>query len=359
MKIGILTYHRAHNYGALLQAIATRKILEEIGHEAYYVDYYPDYHKRLYAPFHWQDFRSGGIKYMIGYLLDIPAKKKRFNIFHSFIKKEVEPYCKPLNTTYDAVLYGSDQIWRKQPYINDYNPFYFACNNIKSKKHIAFSASMGVISNSSQDKKRICEMLSRFDHISVREDDLLNLAKDLGYNDTIKTIDPTLILSKQSWEKILPTTIAPRKEYLLLYELRKGFDESAVRDFASKQGLEIVKLAETRNKNAGNARKYDNPYEFVNLIRNARFVCTSSYHGMVFSIIYGKPFYVSFASNADRAASLLSQLDISQYLLQPQQKVLPEYHHYDRSVMAEKLETLQEGSIAFLKESIKENKNEH
>ena len=49
MKIGILTYHRSHNYGALLQAIATRIVLKKMGHDAYYIDYWPDYHRRMYA----------------------------------------------------------------------------------------------------------------------------------------------------------------------------------------------------------------------------------------------------------------------------------------------------------------------
>ena len=66
MKIGILTYHRSHNYGALLQAIATRIVLKKMGHDAYYIDYWPDYHRRMYAMFNSNMLNIKHIKSSLG-----------------------------------------------------------------------------------------------------------------------------------------------------------------------------------------------------------------------------------------------------------------------------------------------------
>ena len=71
MKIGILTYHRSHNYGALLQAIATRIVLKKMGHDAYYIDYWPDYHRRMYAMFNSNMLNIKHIKSSLGYLKDL------------------------------------------------------------------------------------------------------------------------------------------------------------------------------------------------------------------------------------------------------------------------------------------------
>ena len=48
MKIGILTYHRSHNYGAVLQAYALKTYLKSLGHHVDIIDYWPEYRKGMY-----------------------------------------------------------------------------------------------------------------------------------------------------------------------------------------------------------------------------------------------------------------------------------------------------------------------
>lgn len=348
MKIGILTYHRAQNYGALLQAIAMRLVLTSLGHDVSYVDYYPKYHRRLYKPLSVDDLRSGGIRYKIGYLLTYFARKRRYDVFERFVRHNIAPYCRPMFDSYDAVVYGSDQIWRKQPFRGDYNAVYFSINLIRTSRHIAYAASMGRTDVSEYDKTRLSVWLRRFEAIGVREDDLLALVHELGRDDAVKTIDPTLLLTKEAWDEIVPERKVVARKYLLLYELRNGFIEENVRMFASQRGLEVVKLAEPKSAKPGNARLYDDPFDFVNLIRNAEFVCTSSFHGLVFSIIYGRPFYTAFSSNADRARSLLEMLGLDRYLIEPCMRELPEYQPYDGNDVTSKLQTLRESSYEFL-----------
>ena len=176
MKIGILTYHRTHNYGGCLQALAMRLFLEGQGHEVYYVDYWPDYHKRAYDIFNKDVFKHSNIKGKIRYIFSVISTysfaRKRQEIFESYLEKYVYPYCKPLAEQYDVIIYGSDQIWRKQYALNDYNPVYFGENNFRAKKHVSYAASMGILPNNEADDKRIASMLKNLDVISVRENTL-------------------------------------------------------------------------------------------------------------------------------------------------------------------------------------------
>lgn len=99
-----------------------------MGHDAYYIDYWPDYHRRMYAMFNSNMLNIKHIKSSLGYLKDLiltyKNKSKRREIMLDFIHTYIEPYCLPFSDSFDAVIYGSDQIWRKQPELNDYNPIY-------------------------------------------------------------------------------------------------------------------------------------------------------------------------------------------------------------------------------------------
>lgn len=148
MKIGILTYHRTHNYGGCLQALAMRLILENLGHTVYYIDYWPDYHKQAYSIFSLNLISSAptffsGVRSCLESLRYLPYAIKRRKKFVNFLNDCIIPFCRPLTEQYDIIVYGSDQIWRKQPSSNDYNPVYFGQNDFDAEKNVAFSASMG------------------------------------------------------------------------------------------------------------------------------------------------------------------------------------------------------------------------
>lgn len=322
MKIGILTYHRSHNYGAILQAIATRYYLKSLGHEVYYVDYFAEYHKEMYKLYPIKDIISATtLRNKVGLFLEfirqIKYKRARANNFVQVIKNFIAPYCRPMTDCFDVVIYGSDQIWRKQNLINGFDPIFFANNNIPTKKHIAFSASMGVEQLNKDDYNLLRQFLLKFSAISVREESLLKIVHTLGFSQAKMTVDPTLLLTSAQWDDIVPPQNLGLSKYLLFYDLMSGsFDENAVRLFAEKKGLKVIKLV-GRAEFAPTAtiRTTDGPFQFIDLIRNADFVCTSSYHGLVFSIIYHKQFFCSFSRNALRASSLLGQISLSNRML--------------------------------------------
>ena len=323
MKIGILTYHRSHNYGALLQAVALRTVLQKMGHEVYYVDYWPDYHRRIYSIPHFSlkeiftQPRTTIFQYR-----NICMMKKRKKNFDFFIHEYIEPYCNSLSDEYDILIYGSDQIWRKQPFINEYNPIYFGVHDIKAKKHVSYAASINSLPQTIEDKKQFASLLSNLDKISVREESTKVFLSQLGFDDVSLSLDPTLLLNKEEWNVIIPPNrnINNGKPYLLFYDLQQGtFDEKEIHRFADEKELSIIRITgKGRFTKKSNDDTTCSPVDFVNYIRNASFVITSSYHGLLFSIIFDKQFLVSFIANSQRALSILNMIDCSERMVNPQ-----------------------------------------
>lgn len=352
MKIGIVTYHRTLNYGAVMQALATRFVLEEMGHDAYYVDYWPDYHKDSYKIFSYSKFKRLGfiskIKTLISLIRDYSSKKKRIDNFEKFFQTHIYPYCRPADDSFDVVIYGSDQIWRKQKALGTYNPFYFGQNDIKTKYHIAYAASMGILPDNDADKAKVKELVSHLDKISVREEGLKHLLLSLGFENVSLSLDPTLLLNSKEWNKLLPVKPYTGEKYALLYSMgANAFDMKEVRRFADSKGLKLkilrgyatTKETETNITSAG-------PQEFIRLIKNAEYVFSSSFHGLAFSIIYGKQVFASFMNNAGRAKSLLDMIGYPERLIAPKshipQDLLPiNYSEVSRRIEPFRLESLR------------------
>lgn len=341
MKIGILTYHRAHNYGALLQAIALRKVLLNYGHEVWYIDYWPEYHQKMYAHAasgNVQAIIQGGFKRVLSFLAySLLAKKRyerRYSLFDSFIKENIIPFCKDYSSSnkYDIIIYGSDQIWRRQTELSwKFDRVYFGDNILWADRHIAYAASMGEIILSEDDKAFLIKNLERFSKIYVREDDLNEILKDLGLK-CATVLDPVFLLSPQEWERYFIIKKLYKERYVLYYRLmRDSFDEQRIRLFASKNNLKLIVLDGSVRRNNRNALTAIKPEEFISLIKYAEFVFTSSYHGLVFSLIYNKQFFASFVRNKARAESLLNKVGLGSRLLEPGGTfpLSPDYIYYD------------------------------
>lgn len=355
MKIGILTYHRSHNYGALLQAIALRKVLADMGHQVTYIDYWPAYHRQMYAAFsiRWMMSR-GGMRKQCAYLktcmTNYSVRKKRIKALNSFISKFIIPYTSSLEEKYDLVIHGSDQIWRKQPEINTYNPVYFGKNNIRAEKHVSYAASMGILPNCNADKNKLKELLSNLDCISVREQDLLELVKDLGYQATHIDLDPTLLLTSTDWVEMFE--LKKRKQdqkYALYYKIKDSFDINALQQFVRSKGLTLKVInSKALGQETDEQIMTADPVQFLNLLYNADFVFTSSFHGLAFSLLFHKPFMASFTNNAGRAASLLNALDLSDHLIQPQLVIPAHISEIDYDLVDSKLHNMRLSSIKYL-----------
>lgn len=328
MKIGILTYHRTNNYGACLQAVATRLVLEQMGHEAYYVDYWPKYHENSYKVFSLANLKSknlnGKIAYLLGAFNGIKEKKERIYNFNIFLEKYITPYCKPISEHFDVVLYGSDQIWRKQSTLNAYNPVYFGVNKSFAEKHVAFAASMGILPETAADREQVKWLVSNLDHIAVREDNLKQLLESLGYANVKRVLDPTLLLSSEEWSKSLEIESPKCTPYVLVYYVSKSaFDMSAIREFAKSKGMEVkILCGRANNSKDKNMMSTAGPKQFLSLFKNASYTFVTSFHGLAFSLIFEREFYTSFFNNSDRAKTLLNILGLESRLFPPKSQLV-------------------------------------
>ena len=355
MKIGIVTYHRTLNYGACLQAVAMRVTLEKLGHEVYYVDYWPKYHRQAYEVFSFRRFLSLGPRSRIYYLINVikwyKYRKRRICNFDYFLGQYIYPFCKPTDEPFEVIIYGSDQIWRKQRALNGYNPVYFGQNSFRTSKHVAYSASMGILPKTETDKQKVKELVSHLDKIGVRENDLLSLIQELGYKDVTLTLDPTLLLTSEEWDRLIPTTKKSCDKYMLVYSIGKvNFCMDYVYQFANKYNCKVRILSGTASADD----TYEmittaNPESFIHLIKNAEFVFTSSFHGLAFSIIYGKQFFASYSTNSNRAQTLLDLLGIKDRMLDKGAPIPVDAIPIDYSKVKVNLLDLKEKSFAYLK----------
>lgn len=296
MKIGILTYHCAHNYGAVLQCYALQEYLKCLGHEVCVINYRPSYLK--YGLFIWYNWLSLNpvkcIKKTVKQLCSFKLQYKRFTAFERFINERLNIKSINLQSTQndiDCFVFGSDQIWRKNG--NQFDPIYFGeFKAAQGHNLISYAASMGLDKLSESEKGQISKWLETFTLITVREISLKKLLSSLTDKRIDVVVDPTLLLSSNEWNKIVQRPNYS-KPYILIYQvINNPATLRIAQEAAKKNNAEIIELAsKVEMKECAHKVIYDaTPHEFIGWIANATMVVTTSFHGTAFSIIYRKPF---------------------------------------------------------------------
>lgn len=330
MKIGIVTYHRSHNYGALMQAYALKNYLISLGHDASFVDYWPSYRNNQYknfSPF----VRSGSLAKKISLFpiklieeaVTFVPRFLRTRRFDFFIKNKIlnNSYDFEQEEKYDYYIFGSDQIWRhnKLPNFNGFDYFYFGEGSQFSGEKIAYAASMGVNaidSLTSDEISKVKELLLKFKSISVREYDLSSSLKSAVDLSTSVVLDPVFLLNQNEWQALVSEVTTPKKKYILLYNLTGSQRAKALSKIASeKLNYEIIEIVGHLNRNIflKNTRAVVGPMQFLSLIMNSEFVISSSFHGVAFSIVFRKQFYsLGIGKNSSRVKSLLNIIGINE-----------------------------------------------
>lgn len=363
MKLGILTYHRSHNNGALLQALALREFLCSLGHNVSFIDYWPKYHKSMYALYDVVLVRQLSplkkLKYLIRNTLILPKKIIRRRAFNSFIRKNIEPFTLNYNDNiqYDAIIYGSDQIWRKQGRLkNKYNEIYFGENSLSADMHISYAASMGEVNLSLKDKKFLYSHLSKYVGVGVREKDLYKELKDIDLTHVNINIDPTFLLPVEFWYNKFNLKPLVAGSYVLFFNLMSGsFNKEMIEDYAKRKGLKLIILEGAVNNifRRKDTLETVGPVEFLSLIKNAEVVFTSSFHALAFSIIFQKQFWAAFKCNSERARTLLNELKIENRLIDGTIPLEDVHSQIDYELVRSQLDILVDKSKKFLMNSIK------
>lgn len=196
---------------------------------------------------------------------------------------------------YDVFVAGSDQVWNPNFHFN--SDFEFAAFAPESKR-FSYAASIGVSDIKAEHRERFVKNLNGMKMISVREEDSIELIKRLTGKDAQIHIDPTMLLEKEIYFAMeeCPPQGLPEK-YLLMYFLGNVTAEykENIQKLAEKLGVELVVLSETKGT------KYYNigPQHFLYAINHADFICTDSFHGSVFSILFQKQFSIFVRTDKD------------------------------------------------------------
>lgn len=292
-KIGIITLNGYFNYGNRLQNYALQSYLESLGHEVETLRLNRSNDK---------NFKSSTLNFLKNNVKKIIRFKKMKNedsraiIFKNFsskyIKETAQEYSiyedlNSLNSKYDFVVIGSDQVWN--PSMNKTNSAYFGAF-MDTEKVISYSASFGVSRLDSNHIQFYTNKLNHINKISVREKDGARLVNELTGKQVPVLVDPTLLLDKNDWKKVAKKAPGIDKPYLLTYFLGGIPDEhiSKINRIAKSNNLNIINLGDPND-----AVSYrTGPSEFISYIEHCELFCTDSFHGTVFSILFEKPFIV-------------------------------------------------------------------
>ena len=309
-KVALMTWFQHDNYGTVLQSVATTRVVNDMGYYVDGIDYFSKGYNRttkLEKVLNRQ-LLVNKIKKSIKYRKYAKRSNlKRTEAFKAFKDKYLN-MTKPtqtsselflLNKEYDAFICGSDQIWTPKAFNSKYYLDFVAV----PEKMVAYAPSFGMSTITDEFiKNRIVEHVKRFKHLSVREEQGAKLLKELCGIEAKVVLDPTLLLSREEWDDYsIKTNI--NSSYLLCYFLGDNDDYwNHVDMIANKYGLDVVVIPiHTKDYYRGyEIQEGVGPGEFLSLIKNASFVCTDSFHGSIFSVVYQRPFltYKRFSDNS-------------------------------------------------------------
>lgn len=322
MKIGILTFHRAHNYGAVLQAYALREYLKMFCSEVEIVDYVPFYFRVYNKIPTIKDCVSLSIPKLFKNIAFFPLVRRRYRAFSIFINKQLSPSKRQylqndIISDYDVLVYGSDQIWNGIHTNGPDNIFWGYMTNQKVRK-IAYAASSADSFFVKERMQYVKNALLNFDRVSVREQNIAEILKRYTTKNIALVVDPVLLLTKEEWESKL--NLQRRKsDYVLVYQVRENpLSLMIAKEYARKKNLKVVILTKMIYQRVDRRlNQTASPIEFVNLIKNAALVVTTSFHGTVFSIIFRKNFYTINISPEinSRSISILNSIGLSDRLV--------------------------------------------
>lgn len=328
IKIGILTYYRVRNYGAILQAFGLFKWLKiNTDADVEIIDYtHPIFLKKLSnVLFVTERGLIGNIKHFINYFI-LGRNKKKSENFQKFLSQHFKlskgvSAVESVANDYDLIIVGSDQVWNPE-YTNgrlDKNFLHVKSGGGKVK-WLSYASSAGSWVFDREQLVELTGSLRMFDAVSVREDALQAQMK-AELPEAKVVLDPTFLLDGSQWNASfdLADDTLKKENYVLIYT----FDDNplcfiAARKIADQLSCKVYAIASTYFKNAAVDRHFNklSPTDFLRYFYNAKYIITNSFHGVCFSINFGKPFMaIRKENNPVRVEGLLRKLGLEDRLV--------------------------------------------
>lgn len=337
MKVGILTFHDAHNYGAVLQAFALKKYIKNIGHDAKIINYHhetiPDGFPKENNETRWEKFDK-----FIKELIDYDTQTY-------ITEEELE------KLDIDLWICGSDQIWNTE-ITRGFNRGFFLDFGTKGKK-ISYAVSMGIPCLPTENEENFKNSINKLHKISVREESLKQYTEKFTDKEVVRTLDPTLLLDKNDYEELLLEN--KHGDYILIYAL--GPDDrltQIAKKIAKEKNVKILELNDNKIEGYFCEQISDaGPEEFLTLIKNAKAIITNSFHGTIFSILFEKEFYTITRLNRNsRMENILEIVDMKDRLIHTLED-LEKIKEQDYKEAYRRLVVEKEKSKEFLKNALK------
>lgn len=355
MRIGILTFHRAHNYGAVLQCYALQEVLKSMGHEVSVIDYQSKTLLNCYKVFDYHRFCKKNLAKVIKEIRLLSARRKRSNGFNLFISRclNTVPVESIMETPFDFIIVGSDQVWNFNLTKGFDNYYWGLFKHPTSTKLLSYAASMEEIW-SKEDEPKLRSCLNNFSAISVREESLkLKLSTICTDKEITMVVDPTLLIDTVVWDRIAkkPSIAEP---YLLLYQVRNNQKcHDIATKIAKEKGLRLIALSAAVNKLNSKEAVGASPEEFLGWFKYASFVVCASFHGTVFSLVFQRPFY-SIRLNDGKDSRVLNLMEktgtLDKFIDDCPQDT--DYEMYDTNMIRHTVKTMAESSMNYLKTNL-------
>lgn len=317
MRIGILTYHFGTNFGGQLQCYALMKVLEKLGHRVTIINYIPGRNKisllddirkslkNIKSRFCIETIVSGGTSILFS--------KKMRDRFEEFRQNHlnVGPLCNldSFNELYslDAIVVGSDQVWA--PAHHNSKAYFFNFKNGFLGKKISYAPCCAINKVEDTNKEKIASLLASFNAISARNIETQQFVKDLIGKNVPIVADPTFLYPFDEFT----SPIVPKGDYILTYILGKEIDgghKVAIEKIKNEYGnIPVYSISLTASKPhffSWSSKTYYtlDPVDWVDFIRNAKFLYTDSFHGVAFALKFKTPF-LAYYKEAIRASRFI------------------------------------------------------
>lgn len=323
-KIANITWVTYYNFGTFLQAYALQQYILSLGYDDVILD------DSVFAETHinWKLRVKKWIWSLCKSYRSFVKQQNEAQGFYEHFKKEhliIESNVadiERLNETYECFVCGSDQIWNPFSLINPKKGFFFA--DFVYRKKISYAPSIGVSVMPLEYVDKFRSLIKDFTFLSARERPGQKIMQELSGKKVVNVVDPTLLLSKNQWEKLLANRKEKKAEvYVLGYFLTPNpiYIQTA-KDYAHKKGLKF-KMFYTDKSYVSVADELitAGPIEFIEAIRNAHFLFTDSFHGSIFASIFNtqfvtfKRFKDTIESQNSRVENLLEMMGIQEHLL--------------------------------------------
>lgn len=321
MKIGILTFHRAINYGAVLQCYALYRTLSDMGHDVEVIDYRPSYiekyRKLLSFSFTWNIFAA-----LRALFRDVFLYKKRRDAVKNFdeflnlmkISPVVRSEKEIAAQEYDVILSGSDQVWNPRITGGRWDKFYWGQFKHTGAKFASYAASFGGIPTKEMSGD-IKGMLKNVDAISVRENNMADYLNNHGLGVSV-CVDPTILVDEKVFTELAQEPAD--SNYILVYALKdRAKAVNWAKKIQKKTNMKIIVLGGniSGKTNYGEGVRMVqglSPRQFLGYFKKADYIVNASFHGTVFSTLFRKNFYSLQLSHSGRYSQYLQNVGLDE-----------------------------------------------